>query len=1458
MPDNSAALDKLIALKERILDLSKRNAMINSRFNPGGKKHFRIIDEIPQQIYEKLSASPMSFKHLPRLDEDPEDENDLEFQERLSISLLTDEEFLNKSENASDEDSKIILRELKDKIREELGWQPFEGRNTPLDKHAANHGLDPSYELKDSSDGNRRHTDNLIQTLFLEDQLNSFLQKLSRDFRSSQKERGINPLFFCFGFLKWKESVDSNEFFHSPLLMLPVQFDDSTQGTSLKVSSTGDDLALNQSLKEKIKKDFGATLPDLPDLEENEEFHNLKNFFDLIENFAEEKGWSLERWVSFGIYDAQNMPLYKDLENIENSGLEKFDLLREFLEGSDNEADQNRFADIYEVDTEENQQEIPALVTDADASQFSAVKDAVNGKSFVLKGPPGTGKSQTITNIITTLNALGKKVLFVAQKQAALDVVRNNLESIGAEDYLLEIFSLKANKKAVMESIRQRYEKQPPSPPRKLDEDIESLNKIKKDLNSYSNFINQEYEKTDKSIHEILWEQIDIDETLIESIEDIKIKSPETISDYELKADCENLKILREIINDQLQGINVYKSPLRKIKKASLTSDDIQDIKKETNKKGKEFIAAFDATENFINDKDFLKDIEISKILNNQAISNWFNSIPNSETKIILSVLLKLERPSDMNKYLDGTEDYNRKKAEYLFRKNSIKDYFDYEPSESVISLEEIRKASKELQNPSFLYFLNLEWWNSKKIFSNLRSSTFSEKVEAKKSGELLEELFVFFNTKTSVETKISGLKADLDDQLHLFRNFSEQITEDLLLKEKDTIEKAIKDLKGFNRNFLNFLIDEQDISSTYYDLISNLDSKFKNLCTLLLELDFDYEYPKNLPSLSSLSEFKKIISDLIINIDYLKDFNILRETENNFLNSKNVEKFYSSYTKSGSDINFITQAYEYFVRKAQKKHIEQNTVNELNKYNGSVINDMINKLSNLDEEVSKKYQSSVNRKLYSLEKHAPFGNHRGRVREKTGMGLIKHLTTVASPKMSIREFIENSQEALTWLKPCSLMSPLTVSSSLPLKELYDVVIIDEASQMKPEYALGAIARAKKAIIVGDPQQLPPTNFYQTATSEDEYDDDLSAESILDMAMTVFYPARELLWHYRSRHEDLIRFSNAKFYQNKLLVPVTANKEEANRGISYNYIQDGFYISGSGGGTGGVNPNEAKAIVDSAIAFMKERPNESLGIATMNLNQKEYIQNEFDLRSSGDQEVRNYLNYWEDEKEGLEEFFVKNLENVQGDERDVIMVGTLYGRADSDSRVLQRFGPINSKFGARRLNVLFTRAKNQLQLFTSLKASDILVDENTSKGKEVFRDYITYAESGVLEDFQANAREVESPFQEWAINIINSLPGYEAVHEIGTQGYSIDIGVKHEDYPYGFIMAVETDGATYHSTKSARDRDKLRQEILEGHGWVFHRIWSTDWINDPHRTREKLIQALDTRLNKLLEGIDAA
>jgi transcription elongation GreA/GreB family factor len=474
-----------------------------------------------------------------------------------------------------------------------------------------------------------------------------------------------------------------------------------------------------------------------------------------------------------------------------------------------------------------------------------------------------------------------------------------------------------------------------------------------------------------------------------------------------------------------------------------------------------------------------------------------------------------------------------------------------------------------------------------------------------------------------------------------------------------------------------------------------------------------------------------------------------------------------------------------------------------------------------------------------------PRGNGIGRKSTWTEMALLENEVSKKQRFISVRDLTHRAGRALLELKPCWMMSPLAVAQYVPKGTLhFDLCIIDEASQMPPESAIGALLRCDQTIVVGDTNQLPPTSFFKALVDDDQADEDetVLSESILEMANATFRPARRLRWHYRSRHSGLIKFSNQLVYDGDLIVFPSATESASRMGVELQHVA-GRYKAGT-------NPLEAKAMVETALAFMRTDPDRSLGIVTLNQKQRELISEEFEYAlASGPHAVR-YIESWKERNDGLEEFFVKNLENVQGDERDVIFIGTVYGPEEPGGRVMQRFGPINGLTGKRRLNVLFTRAKQKIVTFSSMTDADIVADETANPGAYMLKRWLEYSASGVLESGSRTEREPDSDFEIFVMNQIRSM-GCEAVPQVGVAGYFIDIGVRHPEWPYGYVLGVECDGAAYHSAKSARDRDRLRQEILEGLGWRLHRIWSTDWFNHPGREAEKLREIIASCVNEL-------
>ncbi len=470
-------------------------------------------------------------------------------------------------------------------------------------------------------------------------------------------------------------------------------------------------------------------------------------------------------------------------------------------------------------------------------------------------------------------------------------------------------------------------------------------------------------------------------------------------------------------------------------------------------------------------------------------------------------------------------------------------------------------------------------------------------------------------------------------------------------------------------------------------------------------------------------------------------------------------------------------------------------------------------------------------------------GANFGKKKTWTEMALLKNELEKQKRFVPVRALLAQAGRSIQALQPCFMMSPLSLAKFLKAGSLtFDILVIDEASQMRPEDALGAMLRSRQIVVVGDPKQLPPTDFFarsgDAGPDEDEDFEDLDDESILESCQKTFGHRRPLRWHYRSRCESLIRFSNEQFYRREL-VTFPASKPGS---FSIDLIRvDGAFQASR-------NPTEASRIAEEAISFMRhyavydEDKIPSLGIVAINLQQRELIREEFNRLRTDDPLVDLYL----DKLLGKgEEFFVKNLENVQGDERDFIFVSMTYGREPGGTAMKQRFGPINRKQGHRRLNVLFSRARMRIGLFTSFGSIDVVPAPDSSEGVHILRKYLEYAETrGRVSSMPGGDAESDSDFE---VEVAERLraKGYAVDYQVGVSGYRIDLGVRHPDHPERYLAGIECDGATYHSSKSARDRDRLREEVLVNKGWDIVRVWSTDWFDNPNLQTARLTEKLE-------------
>jgi len=466
-----------------------------------------------------------------------------------------------------------------------------------------------------------------------------------------------------------------------------------------------------------------------------------------------------------------------------------------------------------------------------------------------------------------------------------------------------------------------------------------------------------------------------------------------------------------------------------------------------------------------------------------------------------------------------------------------------------------------------------------------------------------------------------------------------------------------------------------------------------------------------------------------------------------------------------------------------------------------------------------------------------PQGASGGRKSEYTEMALINNETGKKTRHIPIRQLINRAGRALLQLKPCFMMGPMSAANYLQPGDIeFDLVVMDEASQVKPEDALGVIARGKQIIVVGDPKQLPPTSFFDRSEIDDDDEDTAAVSqtgSILDASLPLF-KMRRLRWHYRSQHESLIAYSNRHFYNSDLVVFPSPNAHAPEYGVKFSYIQNGRFINQC-------NIEESRVIAKATALHAIHSPNESLGIVAMNSKQREQIERAIDELCREDVQTEEAIERLRTKSDAL---FIKNLENVQGDERDVIFISFTYGPGEADGKVYQRFGPVNSDVGWRRLNVLFTRSKKRMHVFSSMRSEDVQINETSKRGVQALRGFLHFAEKGNMDGLsQLTGKAPDSDFEVAVITALENA-GFSCEPQVGVAGFFIDIAVRDPGKQGRYLMGIECDGATYHSAKSARDRDRLRQDVLEGLGWRIRRIWSTDWFSNPDEILEPIIREL--------------
>lgn len=1272
-----------------------------------------------------------------------------------------------------------------------------------------------------------RYGDNQLEVKLGPDALQKRLLKIAREAKTAEEEQGINILYIALGFMTWFEDKSSSVVREAPLVLLPVELKRNERTSTYDVQIRGDDIVTNLPLARRLKDDFGIELPDI----ELDDGWVPSDYFDRVDEvILGRERWTIDRdGMQLGFFSFAKLLMYLDLdpERWPDGSLEKHGLVNGLLhEGFGSEEPS--------IGAEDRLDEIlppQAIfhVVDADASQTKVIEEVRRGRNLVVQGPPGTGKSQTITNIIATAAREGKSVLFVAEKMAALSVVHDRLQKTGLADICLELHSKAANKKAVLAELGRTLTAAGaipsiPGPPVHLTDARDRLNRIAAVLHG-------QIGETGETPFTALSRQAHY---LGKGIKPPTLQA-EALASMSRAQEHELVEALEEIgaLTADLGAPD--KHPLRGIGKLDLQPVDLERLDQKLS-------AAAQALGQF--QKQF------------ETIANALEiSIPYSFANVSPALDL-VERLYGMPGGIDGTieillrADNKPRLAETLTAGDGWRQKFD--TVEPYFIEAAFASQVAHLRGPlvagagSFFARLGSAYRGaSKELAGLLRDSL------PKKAGErldLLDDLLDVQSRNARWSEDESYCAGVLGDEWRGSRtNFAllsssvqwatRLCDAEIAVSAKAAIAAAARpETMEAWRDKLSKLADAARIAT---------DQAFDTLA-----FDADALGEGGLQSVSADALIQRIQAIAVALPDYKK------WAQYCLLAAKLEKAGLSDLSArlSCGTLNGEGAATE--LRFARAEHLWNRAIAE---------NSSLQELRNFDRHKLVSEYQGFEKSLFKDNVTAILAQHLSQVPQgaQGEMRIVRGELGKKRAHIALRKLFTTAPTALRRIKPVLLMSPISVAQFLePGLHEFDLLVMDEASQVRPEDALGAIARARQIVVVGDQKQLPPTSFFDRLLGDGSDDDDEDEEegedllggaarlgqleSVLTLCEARGLGSRMLEWHYRSRDPSLIKVSNREFYKDGLILPPSPLQGDPAYGLCFTRVS-GVYDRGGKRD----NRKEGEAIVSKVRDHARETPKLSLGVVTFSSAQRNLITELLELARRQDLTLDAFL------REGKsEDFFVKNIENVQGDERDVILVSVGYGPSTPGGPLTSMsFGPVNSDGGERRLNVLFTRARLRCEIFASFDPSAMDTSRASREGPKILQRFLEFAQSGKILDAEITGDEADSPFEEDVADAIRSL-GFTVDHQVGSAGFKIDLGVRDPERPGTYILAVECDGATYHSALWARERDRLRQGVLEHLGWRFHRVWSTDWFYNRSNELRRLRGVLEDARKASSAGIE--
>ena len=1340
-----------------------RNRLLNYR--PSKARSVRVVDEIPREIYDLLVIGSET----------------LEFRARPTTPGSDITGLLPSDDEGEDQISSM--------------WrQPAEEALSP------------------------HHTDRYLETPLDREALLKRLFYIHQEAESVLEEQGYSVLYLALGFLIWRESPDALELRKAPLILVPVELERGKGGGYSRLHWSGEDIFPNVSLQAKLAEQ-GVSVPgfEMPD-----EKSGVDRFFENVAGaISPMRDWSVSSDISLDFFSFTKFVMYKDLDPKtwpEGTSPANHPLVMEILQPSGRPPDDG----FSERDVDEKLCSSNLYhIMDADPSQIAVIEDVKAGRNLVVEGPPGTGKSQTIANIIAEVLASGKTVLFVSEKMAALEVVKARLDEAGLGGFCLELHSRKSNKKQVLQELQRSLTNRIESTNLTCETHVQ-LDSLRDELNDYARALREpigalghspfslfclkqrsqmHYARKAGETPRIVfdrpaeWKQIDWNEA-VTSLRDLsEALSVSIIAKVRLWQGCEVGTIvpadeeeIRSVLGKSVRDLRILHAALARL--APIT--------------GIRVVPQLDRVQDALDAADVVA------------------SAPVADRDVLLN-----DSWNQPNK--DAVDLIGRVAACQASVRSACEIFYESSFETDVDGLAgEFRTESAK-----FLCFLRPRYRAVRRSVIGLYKAAPPSRAKDLVSG--LERLADCIRRRDEVrgeeelgKSLFGRLWQDEESNVEALRRFASWIVSFRRHMVGETLASQTVEL-------LCAGVPQREIEEARAEAARSLDLLRSGIATLetFLKPNYVAVVGTNLGT-ADLTDVLALLEVWTAGVPYLQRWSQLNALRRRCLASVaaplvselDQQRLAPQDAQACLEGNYA----DGLLRLAFASRPS------LGQFFGELHEKKIERFVDLDQEVIRQ-----NRKRLVQRLDASRPRIAGGASPASEAGILLGEFSRKRAHMPIRKLMARAGNLIQKIKPCFMMSPPSIAQFLdPRSARFDLIVFDEASQVRPEDALGALLRGNQVVVMGDTHQLPPTNFFDhLVEADDDLGEDSGAAGIGDIESILHqcsrsFPGKTLHWHYRSRHESLIAVSNQEFYENKLLIYPSPVHLSQNLGLQFVHLPKAVYDRGRSS----VNREEARAVARATVEHCRSNPEKSLGVGAFNIKQQQAILEEIEIQLRLNPDLESALS-----STRPEHFFVKNLETIQGDERDVIFLSIGFG-FDSVGRLSLNFGPLNQDGGERRLNVLISRARERCVVFSNFRATDLALDPHSRFGLRALKVFLEYAETRRLRDDDVSREDSDSPFEDAVFEMLRGN-GFEVRKQVGCAGFRVDLAVIDSNAPGRYLLGIECDGAKYHETPVARDRDRLRSQILGRLGWRIHRLWSTDWYRNRKDTEERLLAAIE-------------